>query len=488
MAFLTRISFIALALAPAVLAQGGGNAIAWTTDLPTGFAEAKKHQKILMICVNAKYVDGKKTMETANKGLREIVYKDERVIAASSRFVCSVITPASGSNEIGELRLLGIEGDLVAPQHIFVHPDGKKILLRKQYWSHGKGEPAVNALLALMNKAHEKLDGASDEPKVDEPKPLDGAPTGDKRPGWIQDRIKEVVEGSKKQREPAIEILVRSDKDGDCSTPLIALLTEHKKNVDLMIALIRGLGHDGLHDATPPLLPFLAHKELSVRGNAAVSLEYIGTQDKKVAAALLRAAGKEKDATIASHMYRAAGRCGVGDSKTRAALLKKCSGAKNEFASFGPTIALAYFEGDKKAARGMEKILKKIGVPGGRRGGGGNIVKRSVCCWTLSWIADDKSGKFVREELLAKLENVQAFWVGGLKSFYRTVAKACDGEKNAMQGVEQGVRGAVGFAQGANPDRNNGDGLSLMDACRKFRKEQEFVPRGDYLLGVGVDE
>jgi len=40
---------------------------------------------------------------------------------------------------------------------------------------------------------------------------------------------------------------------------------------------------------------YLTHKEESVRANAAVSLEYIGTQDKKVIAALLRAAGKEKD-------------------------------------------------------------------------------------------------------------------------------------------------------------------------------------------------
>jgi len=487
---LARSLLVALALASIVMAQaaGAGNAIAWSKDLPTAFAAAKKQQKIIMICVNAKYVDGRKKEESANKGLREIVYRDERVIAASSHFVCALITPASGSSEIGELRLLGIEGALVAPQHIFVHPDGGKILLRKQYWSHGKGEPAVKALLALMRKAHEKLDGASAEPDPGEPEPQEAAPTGEKRPAWIQDRIKEVIDGPRKTRVPAIEILIRSDKDGDCTTPLIALLTEHKKDVDLIIDLIRGLGQDGLHDASLPIVAFLTHKEVSVRGNAAVSLEYIGTRDKKLVAALLRAAGKDKDQAMANHMYRAAGRCGVGDSKARSTLLKKCAGAKSEFASYGPTIALAYFEGDKKAARGMEKLLKKIGVPGGRRGGGQNTVKRGVYCWTLASIGDAKSGDFMREELLAKLEHVQAFWVGGLKSFYRTVARVCDGEKAAMPGVRQGVRGFVGFAKGANPDRYNVEARSLMDACRKFRKEQDFVPRGDYLLGDGVDE
>ncbi|MHC4339757.1 MAG: hypothetical protein ACYSX0_06050 [Planctomycetota bacterium] len=101
-----------------------------------------------------------------------------------------------------------------------------------------------------------------------------------------------------------------------------------------------------------------------------MSLECIGDRHKNVVAALSRTAGKEKNRVIANHMCSALGRCGVGDSKARSILLKKCAGTKSEFASYGPTIGLAYFEGEKKAARGVGKILKKIGVPGGRRGGG----------------------------------------------------------------------------------------------------------------------
>ena len=473
--------------APLGSAQGSSNAIRWSKDLQTAFAEAKKEQKILMICVNAKYVDGKQTEERANKGLREVVYKDQRVIAASSRFVCALITPASGSSEFGELRLLGIEGALVAPQHIFVHPDGGRILLRKEYWSHGKGDKAVKALLELMNRAHEKLDGAGAEaPPADDDAPAEGAPeSGPEREAWIAARVAEVVAGPKGKREPVVATLARSDKGGDCVTPLIALFAEHKKNLELVVALIRGLGRDQLHDASEAIVPFLTHKNEAVRGNAAVSLEYIGTRDPKIVAALLRAAGKEKDESIANHMYRAAGRCGIEDSKARTTLLKRCGSSKTEFASYGPAVGLAYMEGNAKAARGVEKIIKKIGIPGGRRGGGQNTVKRGVFCWTLAEIGDPKSAKFVQDQLVKKLENVQAFWVGPLKSFYRNVAKACDGDANAKGQIPGGVRGFVMFARNADPDRYDREARSMMDQYRKGRDDSGFTPKGDYLLGSG---
>jgi hypothetical protein len=69
---------------------------------------------------------------------------------------------------------------------------------------------------------------------------------------------------------------------------------------------------------------------------------------------------------------------------------------QSEFASYGPYIALAYFEKGKAAARGVEKILKQIGIPGGRRGGGGNSVKRGLVSWTLASIGNSKSGAFFK--------------------------------------------------------------------------------------------
>ena len=55
-----------------------------------------------------------------------------------------------------------------------------------------------------------------------------------------------------------------------------------------------------------------------------------------------------------------------------------------------------------------------------------------MLCWTLASIGDAESGTFVREELLARLENMKAFWVEGLKSFYESVARRCDGNAAEM--------------------------------------------------------
>jgi len=480
MSSLPRLLAIALAASPAL-----ADDIEWSKDLTTAFADAKASGKILMICVNARYVDGKTTEERANKGLREVVYKDARVVAKSREFVCALITPGSGSTEFGELRLLGIEGAIVSPQHIFVRPAGDAILLRKQYWSHGQGDAAVEALLALMEQAQKKLAGGDEEPKEGAAAPEIPGPTADNRPAWILERIAEVVDGNRPTCRRAVDLLLRHDKDGDCVTPLLAVLPAQRKNKERIVVILRELGRDKLAAAAGPVAEFLNHRDAEVRGNAAVSLEYIGDADKKVVAALKQAAGKERDETIANHMYRALGRCGVADAATRTLLLKKCGSAKSEFASYGPAIGLAYFERDAKAARGMEKHLKKIGVPGGRRGGMENAVKRGVFSWTLASIGDDKSAAFVREELLAKLENVQAFWVAGLRTFYANVARACEGDKEALGRVAGGVAGIAAFARGADAGRDDAEPRLLMDDCRKGRESGGFTPKGDGLLGGG---
>ena len=66
-------------------------------------------------------------------------------------------------------------------------------------------------------------------------------------------------------------------------------------------------------------------------------------------------------------------------------------------------------------------------------------MKRGLVSWTLASIGDAKSGKFVREELIAGLEHVKAFWVEGLITFWDAVAKVCEGDKGVMPGVEAGV-------------------------------------------------
>lgn len=481
--------FLALLIVPAV-AQDGANpppgrsrGIAWVKDLASATKQAKKSKRVVMVCVNAKRVDGRRDLEPAAKGLREVVYKDARVVKNSAEFVCVMLTKEGDTVEDYDiLRKLGIDGDIISPQHIFIAHEGDRILDRKQYWSHGKGEEAVKVLLALMEEAknHARVKGAPGKPAPEKGAAPEG---GEARAKWIAGKLEQLKEGSL-DRDKLLEQIVEADKDGDCTDPLIALLPlpEHAKDIEFLRSLIRVLGRDGLEKAALPIVEFLKHKDHTLRADAAVSLEYIGSSEKKVIAGLRKLADKNKDVSIANHAYRALGRCGVKDAKTRTLLLKKAASGKSEFATYGACIGLAYFEGDAKAARGVEKILKQIGIPGSRRGGGGNAVKRGLVSWTLASIHDGKSSKFVDEELIAGLEHVKAFWVQGLKNFWDATSRACDEEKGALAEVETGVGHFVAFAKRANLERYGAETNNLMDEYRQGREAAKFEPKGDNIL------
>ncbi len=483
---LSPLLLILLLLLPSTAhGQGaqGGDGIAWSKDLASGLAKARETGRIVMICINAKYVQGREKEERAAKGLREVVYRDPRIVKKSRDLICVLLTPKSSTTDYSELGALGIGGEIVSPQHIFVSPEGDRVLLRREYWSHGKGDKAVEALLKMIEKAEKK---AAEPAESSEPtQEIEGPPTeSEARAEWIANML-ELVTDSVEERAGALAALIKADQEGDCTDPLIALLPKNKRDTDLLKALIRALGRDGLENAAEPISEFLSHKDMSIRANAAVSLEYIGSRDKKVVTALLKAAGKQKDEVIANHIYRALGRCGVKDRRALPLLLKMASSGKSEFATYGPAIGLAYFEGNEKAARGVEKLLKLIGIPGSRRGGGQNTVKRGLVSWTLACIGDEGSDEFVREELMAKLENVRAIWVNGLLDFWDAVAWTCAGDESKLAEVTGGVRVFVAFARRGDLARYGAETRSLMDDSRNGRDNSEFTPKGDNLLKSG---
>lgn len=296
------------------------------------------------------------------------------------------------------------------------------------------------------------------------------------------ERLLDVIVHDGAKRDAAIALLVKDDRDGDGIGPLTALLTEHKKDTPVLVAVIRGLGRDGLVRAAGAIAEQLGHREDAVRGHAAVSLEYIGSREKAVVAALREFVEREKDEAIANHGYRALGRCGVGEARARDVLLRQAGSAKSEYASYGACIGLAYLEGDAKAARGVEKLLQKIGVPGSRRAGGQNAVKRTLVSWTLASIGDPKSAPWIRSELMARLENVKAEWVPGMLAFWDVVARVCAGERELLPAIAEGVRATVTYVRNLDLERYGAETRGLMDIYRTGREGAGFTPLGDDLL------
>ena len=479
-----------------------GDTITWERDLVAAFESAAKAGQPVMICINSKTVDGGRE-EPAAKGLREVIYKDPRVVGLSRQFVCVFLTPNASSKDYGELRArFGIEGMIVSPQHIFADPteNPKTPLFRREYWSYGSGEKGIEALVSMMETAARKFasrrgeegavkpppggDKKTPEPSAKDPEgkqPEKDAPIAPEddaaRQKWIEETIALIDTDAEERRQKAIKTLILNDKEGDCINPLIALLPELKKNEPAQIDLVRALGRPDLFDAAEPIAVFLKHKNKDLRANAAVSLEYIGSPDS--VKPLRKYALKEKDENLANHLFRALGRCGAGESKVRQVLAKRARSAKSEFASLGAIIGLAYFEGDKKAARAVEDILQKIGPQTfGRRGGGRNTLKRVMLTWCLTEIGNPKSADFIRDKMLGPLENMQSRWLRRTVTFYEAAVKICEGDKKAKSDLNAGIVRVFEFMGGND----------MMDDARKDRDRTKFTPKADWeIRGRGGD-
>jgi hypothetical protein len=480
---------------PAQAEEGGtpkaraGDTINWAATLEAAFEKAEKLGRPVMICINSRRVDGGRE-EPAAKGLREVVYKDLTIVGKSREFVCVFLTSEGSSSDYGELRLrFGIDGLIVSPQHIFAdpgHEPGQDPLLRKEYWPYGQGAGAVKALGEMMDKAlvrFRERAGVPTTPQTPEAPDSGGAhPDGgieapavpeddDARKQWIERMIAIVKNGVQGKRREALALLVTSDKDGDCIGPVVALLVELEANEDAMAALIdvvRAVGRPGLEAAAAKVNDYLKHKDDLLRANAAVSLEYIGSATS--VAPLKARVKREKDEKIANHMYRALGRCGAGDTKVRALLLKKSEAAKSNEASYGPIVGLAYFEKDAKTARGVEKLLKKMGPGGGRRGWG-NALRRSLLVWTLVQIGDPKSEEFMLERMIEPLANANSRWIGPVRDYYAAAARTLKGEEASRSAVDEGARRTISFVGGSEAYR---------DEARKDRDISMFEPKADW--------
>lgn len=453
--------------------------IAWMHDLPAAFEQAAAEKKVVMICINARNAIGERE-EPAAKGLREVVYLDPAVVEKSRNFVCVLLTAEGSSEDYGELRYrLGVDGFIVSPQHIFAHPEheiGVKPLVRKQYWPHGTDEAAVEALLALMDealaayRARERMPDAPSDPGSDDPEGRTAPPSGAERAAWIAELIGLIQGEEEAVRRHALSTLVAHDEQGDCTVPLIPLLEEfeERKRVDALVDVVRTLAVPELEAATPALHELLKHKDADVRANVAVTLETIGCAASTKP--LLARVKREKDEAIANHMYRAIGRCGAGDAAARKRLLRhSLPGKEGDFGSFGPVIGLAYFEGDAKLARSLEKQILKLGPPF-QEGKNAHTFLRAVLIWCLSEVRDPETAPFLRKRVLKPLEDETSPWKGTLVKLCDAVARKCEGRDDVQRDVDAGITWHLW----------SDDARALADGFRRGRNMRKFVPKGEW--------
>lgn len=307
------------------------------------------------------------------------------------------------------------------------------------------------------------------------------------RQTWITGTLERIRETDGAARDEAIHALLGEDDDGDTVRRLTDLLRERRHDASLRVAIVRGLGRDGLAAAIPHLLSALRHPDPIVRGNAAVSLEYVGLGDKGVRTALLRMARREKDVHLANHAWRALGRCGRGDPRVRDRLVEAARKARSPLHTIGPSIGLAYFADDPVAARGLEQVLKRLGVPkapprsrrtGFSRTDAANDARRAITSWSLCQVGDSRQARQIRKRLFDRLARVRSDWARPHQSFWDDVARVLEGETDRMEAVVEGVRERLVSYAGIG---EQGLREAIADECRTGRRGGPFRPLGDEL-------
>jgi hypothetical protein len=385
--------------APAVPPTGPAEGIAWTKTVDEAFDAGKKDGKPVFIAVSSERVDGGK-LEPAGQMLRDQVYVDPAVVAKSRSFACAMLRGDGTSADYAAVRQhFGIDGLIVSPQHLFAFPDGT-LIKREEYWPTRGVPDSVAKLVSMMDEALKATELRKGVALPSVPGGGDPAAGDAGRAAWIKSRIEFVAKGSTDPagRDAAIAELVKGDQKGDCLEALCGVLVELKKDPASQVKILKAIGKPNALVVVPTVLGFLDDRHDELRGNAAVTLEYVG--DPRAIDPLTKRLGVEKDEMILADVARALGRCGAKMAAVRKTLFHELETSKSAKAAAGPVIGLAYFEKDAEAARGIEKLVRKES----------DRMRRGPMLWALMEIGDPKSADFVKKEILPRPDITKDRW------------------------------------------------------------------------------
>jgi uncharacterized membrane protein YgcG len=375
----------------------------WTPSLEKALAQAAAEKKVVFLAVN---MDG----EPANDRMVEKIYKDKEVVAQAAATLNVVASaaehapkgrpcPRFGSVQCADHRNSDIfargkilksdsKGFVVAPQHVFLAPDGK-VLLSVPY------EVDANELVWCFATAASR---AFPETK----RPL---PPGARMPrrvilGGVYDPSKN-EQGAAPPTKAEVQELIKDLRRGLPPDEQMArlrrlILSEEPDAIEYVqqelksngagqgggglggggrggggggagaggrvgdgsqrhARILKAIGAFGPRAYAPLVLPFLEHPNEDVRSEAAVALEELG--DPETLRELQTAFGKEKDPIVKARLSRALGSAGARDPRIHALLLKQAKSEKNERVVAALTIALGYAEDDAAVDSHLEAQL-----------------------------------------------------------------------------------------------------------------------------------
>lgn len=497
-----------LSLSPLVLA---GGQISWGKDFEEAKARAAAEKKVLFVAVN---MDG----EEANDRLAQKVYADARIVAAAGLTVNVVASrfdhaadkkpcPRFGGIECidhkrvdGAVRSNVLKADsngyVIAPQHVFLGPDGAVILSVPYEVTAEELQWCFASALKSVDPAAAKAVPSSGRPPrrlvqggVFDPATVSGAglapPTREqvlelikelKASMWGEGRIEKIQRVLMSPEPEAIEYIgaeLKNDlfgprgfgggRGGGLGGGLGGTGAGGGEGFDPRLILMHAIGVLSPAPYWKLVSEYLDHDDEKLRNEAIVTLEQLAVPESTKG--LLAALGKEKALPCRKDLMRAIGSAGTGDDKARKALLKAVASEKDPTVRQNAVVALGWLA----PGADVNKVLGELYAST-------NPDERSAAVVAMglsrneAWVAIVEAGiaKEADAKVKAAAEAALAVLKGGsLTGLREPLRTACDdgiererffGGQMQIPGMGRAPGGAPGGGAGGDPGGTGGGG------------------------------
>lgn len=347
--------------------------IQWCENYADTLARGAAESKVVMLALN---MDG----ERANNSMAQVTYKDRALVGLTKDVLC-LVGSASNHNSSGTCSRFGsvscadhqtIEkasrsgelarnpgGLIIAPQHVFIGPDGKVILsvpylisIAELSWC------LVEAQRSLDPESKLKLPSGARPPKrliqegvlvLAESTGSTERPARSAAPATLEEAL-ELIDvlrkggrGTGKVR--ALARIMTCDEDEPRTFTLQQLRGGLGKKPGRLRDLVHTIGLTAPASYWEVVAPYASNHDLLMREETAAALEQLASP--KSLKVIGKALKKEKDGHIRGTWLRALASAGAGESKVRSTVLKAAAKEKDPQAKIGAIVALGYLVAHK---------------------------------------------------------------------------------------------------------------------------------------------
>jgi len=384
-----RASSIAAAFAaPGPIVRPAAAQMEWESSLADGLQRAATENRAVFIAVN---MDGEPVCEQ----LAEKYYRDKRLLELSRHMVCLFASkyfhrggtqvcsragkiPCADHQQVEkdlrrEVMKLGAGSEMIAPNHIFLDPQGQVLFSVPYMLTKGELEWCmVEAIRKVTPSFAWNLSSSARGPR----RLVYGEVLSPGQPGGGASAAHPL---SEEELDEVIKAFNRSGRGDRQSTirqyfPSL-ILTNDKRAMSEVSNLLtsrwvlnRGRTPEMLREigrSSPPafwsvVAPFVSHADLSVRNDAIVALELLG--EPKALKVLTKQRSAEKEDSAKANLIRAIAAVGAGVRSAESLVLKTAARDKKEFQRINALVGLVHVENREKVNEVLLKALNDKGA------------------------------------------------------------------------------------------------------------------------------